>query len=374
MISTEVISTLASGSIKFSTAAVPKPTQQQESIPMDGDAVTFSRTDRRLSPNVLYTIRRNILGYSCFNAIQSPAAKRFYRRQELNQIDIQYRQVKLGRPDPNWRWCNDPKCDKERALFERPYMFHGFTRWSRNGLLVRDYIRDFASAMVDGLYPLARDGQAKRTKRLSLEWFIKSPPVVSAFWYFKDMIELRGMEITETNLQQAIDEAQPQFLSIKSDQGSKENIDTFHNCSQRIIEDKDWTFANYVLRFMLHVEAWRQYGKWDCNDWSFGTNERAAEFLAALLYNFCIMRRDKCFYAICHTDDIRWDETWEKWLGQNPMRGMNDYQDSSFVLRETVYGSEQKLLEEVGYLGGVGSYVPVYTQRPKVRGKVTQEE
>lgn len=278
-------------------------------------------------------------------------------------------QIDMGRPITNRGWCGKPTCSEERALYEQPFATLRLLNWSRHGLSVTDYMNDFAHAMVDGLFPKLKDGPIKTAKCQSLEWFINSPPVMMAFWYFNEGTRFAGLSTTDVDVRRVASETRLQFLDFLQHPRSKNSISMMHKYaeSKNPQPNGEWDLTDYTMRFMLCVEAWRQHGKLRWKDWSVGTSEHVAEFLAALLNNFCIMKQDFCFYLFIDVTEQWWDDNWETWLKQNPTLLTRKYKDESFVPRQHIDGPEEDALDKVGYLGGMGLYRPVWTQRPEVR-------
>lgn len=306
----------------------------------------------------------------------SPAARMTLRRRDLASRNLLWHQVASGRPFPGWRWCGDPLCGRERHIFGCPLEIYEPRNKCGSRLPVIEYVKDFAKAMVEKLYPDLEDPRIMARRCLAVQALMDSPPVRSAFWRFAASINMRDIVMTEAKLWKAIYHAGVRFSELMSTCHLDPSNDEIHQFLEAQSENtEDWEIWHAVLRFLLSVEIWRQYGVDDRPDWSFGSLERTGEFLQAMFLNFCIMHQQRCFQVDFYMNHQRWDQLWSEWLDNYPLA---DYEDDEmememFVLRREVDGDEAVVLKEVGYLGGRGTYIPVWTPPQRKFGEILGE-
>lgn len=250
---------------------------------------------------------------------------------------------------------------KERHLFGCPLESYEPRLRCENGLPVLEYVKDFAHAMVEKLYPELEDARTRARKCFAVQSLMDSPPVRSAFWRFTISIKARKIYLTEVRLRWAIYDAYMRFGELMSTGDATSNNEEIH----RYLEagpgdDGKCEVWNLVLRFLICVEIWREYGTRHRPDWSFGSKERNGEFLTAMFLNFCNMHQERCFKTDYFMSNQRWDHLWSEWLENYLLRPVPEEGVETLVTRQEIDGDEETVLREVGYLGGRGTYIPVW--------------
>ncbi|KAH7160083.1 hypothetical protein B0J13DRAFT_616866 [Dactylonectria estremocensis] len=309
-------------------------------------------------------------------------AQRTLRRRGLAQRHLIRKQVSQGRPDPRKTWCGDPDCTTDISMFENPFKHLIDRERNAHGLLVSDYYRDFANAMVGQLFPETTTPLAKARKRYAVLSFVDSPPIKVALWKLMGCVKSRNLRACDEEIQAELVKAQLMFHDLMFGEKSVQTIETVHRYISPGQDelDRTWRLSDFALRFLIWAELWRS---WSCRsaEWYIGPGEVVAEFLTAVLLNYWLMYFDDCFIGEVLLRDQRWDRVWEAWLEKYPVvrrpgggneenggvekcsgteQGGGNGQGSSrhepFVTREELGESEEVVLEMVGYLGGVGKY------------------
>ncbi|KAJ4257431.1 hypothetical protein NW762_008555 [Fusarium torreyae] len=291
----------------------------------------------------------------------SEQSYRTFRRSELTRRALIHRQISLGRGDPSKSWCNDEECDEETQIFLNPILYLIDYPKSRIGLPVEDYFRDFAAAMVTKLIGI-QDTKAKNHKTRGLLSFIDSPPVRSAFWRFIGTYGLYEFNLSDDEFQKALVAARPVFQDIMFGIKTAARIEIVHsyiNPDHELFET--WPLQKFILRFLICCEIWRQQKTPRSESWKIGSSEGVSQFLTAMLFNYKLMWREDCLDTeIIHTTKD-WDNIWEQWLRKYPVYDIDEVVDGEiFQPRDQIEKTEEEVLEEVGYLGGVGGYNEFY--------------
>ncbi|CAM1507399.1 Fc.00g070400.m01.CDS01 [Cosmosporella sp. VM-42] len=288
--------------------------------------------------------------------------RRIFHRNEVARRGLLRYQFLRGRPIHFWRWCGDPKCEREQWGIERPLMSLTFNATSSLRLPVSDYIKDFAEAVAGKLCLELEDANSKLRKRRAIHSLIDSPPVRAAFWRFDDGCAMKGVYPSETeDLQKELIKTRIELEGLVSGGEAKNKIQAVHRYLKptQIDFEENWKLRELIMQFLITTEVWRQYGSYVFPDWSFDSNIRTTEFLTALLLNYWVMRRNDCFdmdqkYFMT---DRQWDEQWTRWMDKYPLV----VDEEQIILRQEHYGDEETVLEEVGYLGGIGTNAPAWT-------------
>ncbi|KAF4978906.1 hypothetical protein FZEAL_4792 [Fusarium zealandicum] len=296
----------------------------------------------------------------------TPQAHRVLRRSRLTRRSLLQRQITRGRGDPSQTWCSDSSCFEDGQIFRNPFVYLVDRQRSRLSFPVDDYFKDFANAMVGKLFPAVKDPKAKDYKALGLLSFVDSPPVRTAFWKFTRTCLIRDMKPSDANFQAALVKARPEFQDLMFGVKTAARTRKVHSFidPQEHELNEEWTMHDFMLRFLICSELWRQHKTPRSGSWVLGSRERVADFLSAVLYNLRLMWLDGCFDKdIVHTDEC-WDRVWQDWLDKYPVQTTaEDGTCEVFEHRDRLEKTEDEVLREVGYLGGVGehdgSYRPV---------------
>ncbi|KAM5354374.1 hypothetical protein ACJ41O_001023 [Fusarium nematophilum] len=299
-----------------------------------------------------YQARRN-------NAARVQTRFHFARRRSVHD------QVVRGRGDPSQPWCMDKSCRKEGQIFKNPFMYLVDNRNSRRGLPVKGYFKDFIDAMVGQLFPDILDRKARDRKSQGLLSFVDSPPVRTAFFKFSLSYRSRRMRCSKADFQTALIKARPVFQDLMFGVKTAARVRSVHSYIAPQQDDqisKKWTLHDFIVRFLVWAELCRQQKTPRSAGWVIGSRERVTEFLTAVLYNFWLMERDKCFDSAIAFKDDWWDRVWKEWLDKYPVEGSGEGSDEGdFQPRNKIDGLEEHVHESVGYLGGVGKRDDIYT-------------
>ncbi|KAF4962087.1 hypothetical protein FSARC_9821 [Fusarium sarcochroum] len=291
----------------------------------------------------------------------SEQSYRTFRRSELTRRALIHRQISLGRGDPSKAWCNDEECDEETQIFTSPFLYLINYPKSRIGLPVEDYFRDFADAMVTKLLGI-QDIKAKNHKIRGLLSFIDSPPVRSAFWRFIGAYGLYEFNLSDDEFPKALVAARPVFRDIMFAVKTTARVEIVHSYINPDHElFKTWPLQKFILRFLICCEIWRQQKTPRSESWKIGSSEGVSQFLTAMLFNYKLMWREDCLDTDIIYTTKDWDKIWEQWLREYPVHDMDEIVDGEvFQPRDQMERTEEEVLEEVGYLGGVGAYNESY--------------
>ncbi|KAF4997736.1 hypothetical protein FGRMN_3656 [Fusarium graminum] len=292
-----------------------------------------------------------------FITIQS---HRTLRRTQFARRALIHRQFSLGRGNPSKVWCDDGECILECFIFINPNLYPTNLRESREGLRVDAYFQDFTEAMVSKLFGIL-DAKTKKHRIRGMLSFIDSPPVRATFGGFIRTCEHLNLKSTDQEFQKALVAAQPVFRDLMFGVKTAARIQTVHSYLQPNtggINGRD--VGQLILQFLVTCEIWRQHKTPRSESWKVGSAEGVSQFLTAMLFNYKLMWHQKCFTIGFIFTGNEWDQIWEQWLQKYPVQ---DPDEDVFEARNQLEKTEQEVLDEVGYLGGVGvcddSYRPV---------------
>ncbi|KAF5022343.1 hypothetical protein F66182_5630 [Fusarium sp. NRRL 66182] len=285
----------------------------------------------------------------------SEQSYRIFRRTHLTRRAKVSRQILLGRGDPSKTWCNDQDCYEEAHILMNPTVYLINFQESHVGIPVEDYLKEFADAMATKLFGI-QDVKVKHHKVRGLLSFIDSPPVRGAFWRFIGNYEMREFDLSDEEFQEALEEARPVFQDIMFGVKTSTRIQTAHsyiNPEDTVLDG--WSLEQFILRFLICCEMWRQQKTPRSESWKIGSSEGVAQFLTAMLFNYKLMWREDCLEDDIIYTNKEWDQVWEGWLSKYPLEDLDQVIDGEvFQTRDSIEKSEDEVLEEVGYLGGVG--------------------
>lgn len=289
---------------------------------------------------------------------------RTLRRSRLTRRALVLHQISKGRANPSEAWCNNRNCTKELIVFSNPFVYLIDFQNSREGLPVAVYFKDFANAMITQFFDI-EDTNTKEHKTRGLLSFIDSPPVRAAFWRFIGSYERLNYRLSDEDFQKALMKARPVFLDTMFGIKTAARARKVHSYINPEPEDYDnWDLQQLILRFLICCEVWRQQKTPRSENWKIGSREGVGHFMTAMLFHYRLMWRQNCFYTdLVHTNHV-WDRVWDLWLQRYPLEEPNEVVDGDiFQIRDHLEKTEQEVLDEVGYLGGIGqndeSYNPV---------------
>ncbi|RGP66239.1 histone-lysine n- h3 lysine-9 specific dim-5 [Fusarium longipes] len=302
----------------------------------------FVRSDSAASPYFYY---------DCLTV----QACRVLRRSRRVRRALVLRQISQGRANPSEVWCNDKSCDREVQIFSNPLIHLADFATSRERLPVAVYFKDFADAMITKFFDI-RDINAKDHRTRGLLSFIDSPPVRAAFWHFIRGYDGREYKLSNEDFQKALIKARPVFLDMMFGVKTAARARLTHSYinPQPQVYDK-WGLQQLILRFLICSEMWRQQKTPRSKNWKIGSREGVGDFMTAMLFHYKLMWQQGCFDTdFIHTDHV-WDRVWELWLCKYPFEDPNEVVDGGlFQLRDHIEKTEQEVLNDVGYLGGIG--------------------
>ncbi|KAF7562044.1 hypothetical protein G7046_g2089 [Stylonectria norvegica] len=282
-------------------------------------------------------------------------------RRALDCEALLSEQYDNGRFDPEWTYCGKAYCSQETLLFKRPFIYYRDAVVSHYNLTVEGYFGEFRDQAIRLLCPDMKDLKSKTIMHRNIQAFHDSPPVRAALQRFRRdylnlKLNLRSREIaTELRI------IRPHLEELMPGGAIRNKAEIVHRLLGAKYDEvkQSWGLRELALRFLITVELWRQYAKGYSYDWSFGSNKRTSEFLVALLLHLCLMARERCFSRLRKLSERRWNIIWQQWLETYPAIHDDSDEDDvdKFVTRPHHRISEEKVLEEVGYLGGIGTYV-----------------
>ncbi|KAF9767685.1 hypothetical protein IL306_015109 [Fusarium sp. DS 682] len=207
-----------------------------------------------------------------------------------------------------------------------------------------------------------RIAKPKKLKALELLSFVDSPPVRVAFLQFMDWYELLGFKLSDRDFHKALVKARPAFHDLMFGDKTTARIENIHSY---IIPEANvltkWTPHQLILRFLIWCEIWRQQKTPRSEIWNIGSSEIVAHFLTAMLLNYKMMWREDCLYKSKTETNLIWDRVWEDWLRKYSLQELDEVVNGEyFHLRDQFEMSEAEVLEEVGYLGGIGQCDDTY--------------
>jgi hypothetical protein len=293
----------------------------------------------------------------CFNA----QGYRTLRRSRLTRRALVLRQVSRGRANPSEVWCNDKSCDLELQIFSNPLIYLIDLPRSREGLPVVVYFKDFVDAMTPKFFD-NQDINAKDHRARGLLSFVDSPPVRAAFWEFIGGYNERRYRLSNEDFQKALVKARSVFLDIMFGIKTAARARMAHSYINPELEVYNtWDLQQLILRFLVCSEVWRQQKTPRSENWKIGSREGVGHFMTAMLFHYKLMWQQKCFDTeFIHTNHV-WDRVWDLWLCKYPLKDPNEVVDGDvFQLRDHIEKTEQEVLDDVGYLGGIGQNDETY--------------
>ncbi|GKT99171.1 hypothetical protein FLAG1_06820 [Fusarium langsethiae] len=280
---------------------------------------------------------------------------RTLRRSQLIRRALVLRHVSQGRANPSEVWCNDKSCHQELEIFSNPLLHLTDFPSSREELPAAVYFKDFADAVITKFFDI-QDINRREHKVRGLLSFIDSPPVRTAFWHFIAEYDRRRYRLSDEDFQKALVKARPVFLEIMFGIKTAARTRLAHSyiSSEPEVKDK-WDLQQLILRFLICSEMWRQQKTPRSENWKIGSREGVGQFMTAMLLHYKLMWQQNYF----DTDFIRtnhiWDRVWDVWLCKYPLGNPDEVIDGDvFQLRDHIEKTEEEVLDEVGYLGGIG--------------------
>lgn len=285
---------------------------------------------------------------------RSPQADRFFRRSALARRKVLQSQIQRGRGDPSVPWCLSKECLVEGYVFRSPDVYLFDVECSRLNLPVKSYLEAFAQTMTDSIFPEVTEKMARVEKVRSLLSFVDSPPVRAAFWKFNRGYNQRELNLSEKEFQKELVAARPQFQNLMFGGKTRQQVELVHEYMEPTEDQlsETWTLQDIMIRFLVTAELWRQHETPRSASWRIGSRQRVTEFLTAILHNFQLMSKDECFEREVIMNEKQWDDIWEEWLARYPFGG----DDDGFIVRDWLDATEDEVLEEFGYLGGIGKF------------------
>ncbi|KAK7416142.1 hypothetical protein QQZ08_012119 [Neonectria magnoliae] len=234
-----------------------------------------------------------------------------------------------------------------------------YKQWSQNGFLVKEYYEKFAISMVDELFPELSTMSAKIRKRQAITSFIVSPPIKAALGKFLRSFEDRRFQSRNDGVQTELVNIRPVFHDLMFGEKTPAKIKTAHLYIRpgTTETDKTWTLRDFILQFLVTAEIWRSCKTCRSAEWSMGSSEAVADFMTTMFWHYWVMHTEGCLDARVSSKEHQLDIFWNDWLEKYPVIGGQDEDGSgeAFVIRDEVEGTEETVLETVGYLGALGS-------------------
>lgn len=258
-------------------------------------------------------------------------------------------------------WCNDKGCDNEWLLFMNPQIYLQDCDKSQEGLSLDTYLEDFAELMVSKLFAI-QDARASKHKTRYMLSFIDSPAVRSAFCRFIIHHDYLKVDRSDEEFQKSLVAAQPIFEDLMFGYKTSARIQKVHSyISLDLKNPRDMSPQKLIVRFLVSCEIWRQQKTPRSESWKIGSSRGVSQFLAAMLFNYRLMWKQRCFSIdYIKTNDI-WNQVWEQWLQKYPLQDPDELVDGDFFQqRNQLKKTEEEVLDEVGYLGGVGQSNETY--------------
>lgn len=237
----------------------------------------------------------------------------------------------------------------------------------QNGLPVQNYFHDLAEAMVIMLFPKLKSAEDRTRKRFEILSFIDSPPIRGHALRVRAGFVWLGATPSDKQFNAALIRARPVFLDLMFGIKTAERVEKVHGyLTARRAEFKYWTLQDYILRFLISAEVWRQQETPRRKSWVIGSREAVGEFLTAVLLGYRQMFTQDCLVAKTLCLDEAWDQVWQEWLEKYPLRNiLEEKGEDDLQLRERQDLTEEGVLQQVGYLGGIGKCAGTYTPSRK---------
>lgn len=245
-----------------------------------------------------------------------------------------------------------------------PYSYPVNDEKCKNGLPVEDYFHDLAKAMAIMLFPGLKSAEDKTRKFFEILSFIDSPPIRSQASRVIGGITWLGLQSTDEQFEVALIRARPVFLDLMFGVKTAERVEKIHSyVTAKASQYKGWTLHDFILRFLISAEVWRVHETPRKEGWVIGSREAVGEFLSAVLLGYHQLFARRCLVLT----DVwlqRWDQVWQDWLEKYPVsKVLKEDDENDFKLRERQDLTEEDVLEQVGYLGGIGKADGTYKPR-----------
>lgn len=329
--------------------------------------------------------------------VESPQSSSHAREQHfrrLQRITTNHRAVELygvvetqlaqGRPDVSWSPCGDSRCESSdctTAPFHRYEMF--FKHRAKDKGRGPEYIWQTIDRLADVVWPGGRNTADKMSRNIMLGSFFRSPPVTSAYYLFREGAGRARLKADRKHIQAAICQASPFVEKIIGEP----DLTVHHNLIswylgpgfENLINHR--TLADVVVKYMLLCETWRRYPSKRNQGWEFGSPRVICDLYGGILLGMRSLELFKLVHRLRIVNAETRNRVWDKWIKDFPLSAVvtNPYLEDDFIPRsacgpahDDIPGrTEAIVLEEVGYLGGVGTYVP--TVRRKMTRRVDDE-
>ncbi|KAM6525452.1 hypothetical protein FALCPG4_010994 [Fusarium falciforme] len=271
-------------------------------------------------------------------------------------------QMSEGRPDPYQSWCGDPSCKKDGRVFMMPLSYPVNQEKCGDGLPVEDYFHDLAEAMVIMLFPRLKSPEDMTRKCFEILSFIDSPPIRSHASKVLAGFVWLGVRPSDRQFEAALIRTRPVFLDLMFGVKTAERVEKIHSyLTARRAQFKKWTLHDYILRFLISAELWRVHETPRRESWVIGSREAVGEFLSAVLLSYRQLFTRQCLVPKDIKLEQAWDQIWQEWLEKYPSPKVLKDDEDDFKLRERQDLTEEDVLEQVGYLGGIGKGRETYT-------------
>ncbi|KAJ4319860.1 hypothetical protein N0V84_006141 [Fusarium piperis] len=298
--------------------------------------------------------RRRLAGLTSKNRV---LRHRHTRRAFLRQ------QVSEGRGDPYQPWCGDPTCTKDGRIFSIPLSYPVNEDKCKDGLPVEDYFHDLAEAMAIMLFPRLKSAEDRTRKHFEILSFIDSPPIRTYASKVRSGLIWLRINPTDKEFDAALISTRPVFLDLMFGVKTAKRVEKIHGyITVKRVEMKKWTLHDFILRFLIFAEIWRQQETPRRKSWVIGSREAVGEFLTAVLLSYRQLYAQQCLVTRNLHMDETWDQIWQGWLERYPLpQILEGDEEDGFKLRERLNLTEEGVLQQVGYLGGIGKGGGVYT-------------
>ncbi|KAM0219499.1 hypothetical protein ACHAQI_000885 [Fusarium lateritium] len=333
-----------------SQQAHPEKSTAEENDPSDGSSTLDPAT-------------HNSKGSFLSGKLVTRPRYRTRHRSRFPRGSLLRRHFSQGRGNRSVLWCKDGGC-YEWYIFMNPQRCLQNYDKSQEGLPLDVYLEDFAELMVSKLFAI-QDARVSKHKVRCFLSFIDSPVVRSAFCRFITHHDHLGVDLSDEEFQKSLVAAQPIFEDLMFGYKTPERIQKVHSyITLKLKPPREISPQYLIVRFLISCEIWRQQKSPRSGSWRIGSTRGVSQFLAAMLFNYRLMWRRGCFGMDFLKTDHSWNEVWEQWLEKYPLQDPDEVVDGDFFQRrDQLRKTEEEVLDEVGYLGGVGqcneTYKPV---------------
>lgn len=225
-----------------------------------------------------------------------------------------------------------------------------------------DFIWDTIATLAEATWPEAESPSDKMTKHAALGSFWNSPPVKTAYWRFRSNLWARPeLRPNLETLQLEIRRVAPFLESILAKPENDQSHELIHYYLDESEESKNdletnWTLGDFIARFMLTAELWKQHPSCRSEAWDFGSPSKRCDVLGGILLGFWTLKQFDAYYVssdlLVDGDD---EMIWQWWMDAYPVLGGNNASEEGELVPRAGGASEETVLEEIGYLGGVGT-------------------